>query len=370
MVEPLHRHWDASCGRVAAGGVLLPFNLLLLLSDGILWQQISMQIIAGLAAYALLRELELTRLAAWMGGALFALNGTIAWAPGPASIYCTLPFLPLLLLGIERARKQQQGPASILIIGIATSGTILAGFPEPAYISALPVLAWGLYRMTSRQERWRMARRAISGVVLGLLVAAPLLIAFVDYMRQSESWGIHNLGENSLPAAAFSTTLMPYVYGLLGTILHSIPLSHIWANIGGYIGVLVILLAMVGLTSKSAHRGLKVLLLAWILVAFAKTFGVRPVMALMNPIPLMRQTAFFRYAPPSWELALIILAAFGLDDFLTHEAGQAKAFHDCDGFTGDCYCFRLAAPRFLGAARDICPHLIFTVGAFDRMGVR
>ena len=83
---------------------------------------------------------------------------------------------------------------------------------------------------------------------------------------------------------------------------------------------------MIGLTSKSAHRGLKILLLAWILVAFAKTFGVRPVMELMNPIPLMRQTAFFRYAPPSWELALIILAAFGLDDFLTH-VRQASEGH-------------------------------------------
>ena len=313
-------------GELQPGAFFLPFSLLLLLSQGILWQQISMQIIAGLATYALLRQLGLTRLAAWMGGALFALNGTTAWAPGPAAVYCTLPFLPLLLFGIERAREQQHGPASIPIIGLATSGTILAGFPEPAYISALPVLAWGLYRMTSAQERWKMAWRAAAGVVLGLLVAAPLLLAFVDYMRQSDSWGVHNLGEKSLPAAAFSAAFMPYVYGLPGTILHSIPLSQIWANIGGYTGVLIALLAIVGLTSKSAHRGLKVLLLAWILVAFAKTFGVRPVMALMNPIPLMRQTAFFRYAPPSWELALIILASFGLDDFLIHTPRKQKPF--------------------------------------------
>lgn len=119
---------------------------------------------------------------------------------------------------------------------------------------------------------------------------------------------------------------MPYVYGLLGTILHSIPLSLIWANVGGYTGVLVVVLAIIGLTSKPAHRGLKILLLAWILVAFAKTFGVPPVMELMNPIPLMRQTAFFRYAPPSWELALIILAAFGLDDFLTCSPGKRRPF--------------------------------------------
>ena len=288
-------------GELQPGVFFLPFTLLLWLPEGILWQQVSMQIIAGLATYALLRELGLSRLAALTGGALFALNGTIAWTPGPATGYCSLPFLPLLLFGVERARKQQKGATSILIIGVATAWSILAGFPETAYISALLVLAWGLYRLVSEPKRWTMARRAIAGFVLGLLVATPLLIAFVDYMRQSGSFGIHNGGEKSLPWAAFSATLMPYVYGSLGTSLHSLPLSHIWYTIGGYTSVLIILMAVVGLTSRSAHRGLKFLLLAWILFAWAKTFGVLPVTALINHLPLMRQANFFRYAPPSWE---------------------------------------------------------------------
>ena len=313
-------------GELQPEAFFLPFNLLLRLPEGILWQQISMQIIAGLATYALLRELGLSRLAAWMGGALFSLNGTMAWTPGPAAAYCALPFLPLLLFGMERARKQQEGAASILIIGLSTAWSILAGFPETAYIGALPVLAWGLYRLACTPERWLMARRSIAGFVLGMLVASPLLIAFVDYVRQSDSFGIHNVGETSLPWAAFSATLMPYVYGALGTSLHSLVLSQIWVAIGGYTSILVILMAVVGVTSKSAHRGLKFILLIWILLAWSKTFGVRPVVGLMNHIPLMKQTNFFRCAPPSWELALVILAAFGLDDFLSRTPGGRKPF--------------------------------------------
>ena len=325
--------WNAYTGigmplaaELQPGAFFLPFNLFLLLPEGILWQQIAMQVIAGLATYALLRELGLSRLAALMGGALFALNGTIAWTPGPAAVYCSLPFLPLLLCGIERARKQQGGATSILIIGVATAWSILAGFPEPAYISGLLVIAWGLYRLASEPERWTMARRTLAGWALGMLVAAPLLIAFVDYVRQSDSFAIHNLGERSLPWAAFSAILMPYVYGSLGTSLHSLPLSHIWDNIGGYTSLLVILMAVVGLTSRSARRGLKFLLLAWILLAWAKTFGVQPVTAVMNHLPLIRQANFFRYAPPSWSLALIILAAFGLDDFRKYTPGWREAF--------------------------------------------
>ncbi|MGB8985201.1 MAG: hypothetical protein WCC37_01085 [Candidatus Sulfotelmatobacter sp.] len=313
-------------GELQPGAFFLPFSLLLQLSGGILWQQISMQIIAGLATYALLRELGLSRLAAWMGGSLFALNGTIAWTPGPASGYCSLPFLPLLLFGIERAKKKDQGPVSMLIIGVTTAWSILAGFPETAYLSALLVLAWGLYRLVAEPERWMMARRAIAGFVLGILVATPLLIAFVDYVRQSDSFGIHNAGERSLPWAAFSATLMPYVYGSLGTSLHSLTLSQIWAAIGGYTSILIILMAAVGVIGRSEPRGLKFVLLAWVLLAWAKTFGVPPVVGLMNRIPLMRQTNFFRYAPPSWELAVIVLAAFGLDDFLHRRPNWRKPF--------------------------------------------
>jgi hypothetical protein len=313
-------------GEMQPGTFFLPFSLLLWLPEGILWQQITMQIIAGLATYLLLRELGLSRLAAWMGGSLFALNGTIAWTPGPATSYCSLPFLPLLLFGIERSRKRRDGAASILIIGVATAWSILAGFPETAFISALLVVAWGSYRLVAEPQRWMVARRAIAGFVMGMLVAIPLLIAFVDYVRQSDSFGIHNMGERFLPWAAFSATLMPYVYGSLGTSLHSLALSQIWAAIGGYTSILIILMAAVGVAYRSKPRGLKFILVAWILLAWAKTFGVLPVMRLVNHIPLMRQTIFFRYAPPSWELALIVLAAFGLDDFLNRTPGGRKPF--------------------------------------------
>jgi hypothetical protein len=51
-------------GELQPGAFFLPFNLLLLLKEGLLWQRIVMQIIAGLGTYTLLRELGLSRLAA------------------------------------------------------------------------------------------------------------------------------------------------------------------------------------------------------------------------------------------------------------------------------------------------------------------
>jgi hypothetical protein len=303
-------------GELQPEAFFLPFNFLLLLPEGVLWQQICMQIMAGLAAYALLRELRISRLAATMGGGLFALSGVFAWSPGPAAVYCTVPFLPMLLWGIERARKPSQGPAGILIIGVAIAWSILAGFPEPAYINGLLAVVWCLYRSVSAQEnRWPLVRRAVTGWVLGVLIAAPLLIAFADYVEQSDSFALHNFGQQSLPWAAFPTLVMPYVFGFADWNTQSLALTQMWGNIGGYSEILVVAIGIVGLFAKAAPRGLKYILLAWIAFSCARTFGVQPVTAVSNFVPLLSKANFARYIPQSFGLTLAILASYGLDQF-------------------------------------------------------
>lgn len=313
-------------GELQPGAFFLPFNLLLLLREGLLYQRIAMQIIAGLATYALLRELRISRLAALLGGSLFALNGVIAWTPGPAAVYCSSPFLPCLLWGIERARKPRQGAVSVLAVGLAIAWSLLAGFPEPAYIGGLLALAWGLYRLASAPARWVMARRALGGLCLGLLVAAPLLIAFVDYLLQSDSFAVHKVGGVSLPWAALPATVMPYVYGPLNFLLSSDVLVNLWGRIGGYTGAMVLVMAVAGITRTPADRGLKLLLLTWVILCWARTFGVQPFTAIINHLPLLSHNQFYRYADASWILALIILAAYGLDEFRNTTPRRRYAF--------------------------------------------
>ncbi len=222
----------------------------------------------------------------------------------------------MLLWGIERARKPSQGAAGILIIGAAIAWSILAGFPEPAYINGLLAVIWLLYRsVTDRENLWPLVRRAVTGWVLGVLVAAPLLIAFADYVKQSDSFAVHNFGQNSLPLAALSTFVMPYVYGFADFGTASPVLAVVWGNIGGYSGILVILIALAGLFAKSTPRGLRYILLAWILLSLGKAFGVQPATGLMNLVPLISKANFGRYMPQSCGLALVVLASYGLDQF-------------------------------------------------------
>jgi len=177
-------------GEMQPNAFFLPFVFLLLLHNGVLWLKVAMQVMAGLATFLLLRELKLGRLAALTGGALYALNGTFAWLPGPVAVINTIPFLPLLLYGIEVARKED-GRIGILWIGLAIAGSLLAGFPEAAYINGLLALTWALYRFFGERRRWRFAGRVMYGGLLGLLLAAPLLVACFDmplnHSQQSSS---------------------------------------------------------------------------------------------------------------------------------------------------------------------------------------
>jgi hypothetical protein len=299
-------------GTMQPGAFFLPFNLLLLLPNGMLWLMITMQIIAGLSTYALLRELGLTRLASLTGAILFELNGNIAW-PGTAAYFCVPSFLPLLLWGIELARRPQSGPASRLVIALGIAYLILAGFPETSFICGLLALLWAALRCGSLI----FALRVITGGGLGLLLASPLLIAFADLLQCSNAQLLHNFGAMSLPLQALGITFLPAITGGPGLNHGSRLLPVIWGNIGGYAGLLLPLLAIAGLASRTEIK-LKLLLLAWILLAFARTFGLPPVVHLFQHIPFMADIEFYRYASATWELSLIILAAFALDAFLTH----------------------------------------------------
>ena len=313
-------------GEMQPGAFFLPFILLLLLHNGILWVKVALQIVSGLFTYLLLRELGLGRLACLTGSLLYSLNGTFALLPGPEAVIHPIPFLPLLLYGIEVSRKIDKRVWGVFFIAVSIAWLIFSGFPEASYIDGLMALIWALYRVIGANQRWTsLATRILYGGILGLMLAAPLILAFGEFLLSSDAFGTHLDGNISLPLAAAVPFFLPYVYGPLGNNHGNSELSIIWGNLGGYVGVLIIFVSLLGLKNKK-ERGLRILLVSWVLLSWAKTFGIPPFSSLMNHIPLLQQTAFYRYSCSSWELALIILAAFSLNDLKTQRPNLTFPF--------------------------------------------
>ncbi|MBO0692767.1 MAG: hypothetical protein J2P58_07715, partial [Acidimicrobiaceae bacterium] len=300
---------------------LFPFVLLLAFANGQLVLYLLLSLIAGYSTYFLLRRLGLPGWACLVGGAVFGLNGTFAWMRfAPANPVC---FLPLLLLGIEvvRSRARDRRRTHWWVVAVAVGLSLLAGFPETAYLNGLLALIWAGVRLggLSGQARRRYALALAGGAACGLALAAPLLVAVGDYLP-SAFLGPNgsNLTTAHVPAHGIATLLFPYVFGPLwmdsagqiGSIT-----GNVWGQVGGYLTAALVLLAVIGTLGRE-HRGLKVTLALWSLLLVARSYGVGPLEHLLGALPGMSHVLASRYMNPSLSMAVAVLAAFGVADLL------------------------------------------------------
>jgi hypothetical protein len=330
-VDLLHGHfpwWNyfEGLGQPLAGemqsAALFPFSLLLALPAGLVWMHITLEVIAGVCTYLLLRRLSVPITFATVGGVLFALNGTFAWLAN--TVVNPLAFLPMLLLGIElildRASHDVKRGWHLAAIALALS--LYSGFPEGAYFDALFCAGWALVRLFSlpRELRLRVLRRLGLAGLVGVALALPTLVPFADFLKVAFVGGHTSAldGYSHLPAMTIPMFLDPYVYG---TIFDNAKASTAWDVIGGYLTVSLSVLALVGLVGKRL-RGLRIFLALWIVVGLGGALDALHSRAIWNLLPFISTSAFARYIISSCELALIVLAVFGLVDFA--ESQRAK----------------------------------------------
>ncbi len=297
---------------------LFPPTLLNLLPNGLFLETLLLELVAGLATYFLLRHLGLSVVPALAAGVAFGLNGTFSWLQNGAML--PVAFLPLVLLGVERAvtatRDRRRGHWILIAVAIALAA--YSGFVETVYLYGLLVAGWTGWRVVDlpRELRVTFARKVGAGVGAGALLSAPLLLPFLSYLGVADIGGHGgSLSEATLPHAAIPITLgLPYAFGPIfafddphGTI------TLVWSNIGGFVTTTILVLAILGLWGRRL-RTLRLVLLGWIAVCLLKTFGPALAVTLVNLVPGMDSVAFYRYMTPSFAFAVVVLAALALDD--------------------------------------------------------
>jgi hypothetical protein len=344
---------------------LFPPTLLTLLANGQLWEHVLLELLTGLSTYLLLRRLSILRVASLAAAIAFALNGTFAWfAHAPVN---PIAWLPMLLLGIELVYEAAVSGTrgGWWLMALAGALSIYAGFPETAYVDTLLAFLWFLWRWRCAGSRsgWRFVRKSVTGALAGGLLGTPLLLASLTYLQHGDLGGHSGaIGSLALPRQGLSMLLLPYVFGPIfdysdphGTVF------GIWGGVGGYLDASLLLFGLFGLVSQR-FRALKLILLAWIVLAVTRMYESPAVLGhVLGVLPGMSRVAFYRYAFPSVELAMVVLAAFGLGDLIEARlprrwlaAGVAAAL----GLVG------LAAHAALGVAHELGPgHRTYSFGS-------
>ncbi|MGD9996240.1 MAG: hypothetical protein AB7U39_04860 [Ilumatobacteraceae bacterium] len=313
-----------------------PFVLLHQLPKGFLLAQIAMESLAGIATMLLLRRLGIGPLVSIGAGIAYGFNGTFAWLSNAAA--APVAYLPLLLLGIEVARESSQRArrGGWSLIAVAIAGSLLSGFPETAYINGLFAVVWCLVRIE------QMPRRAIRsfaiklglGIVAGAMIAAPAVVAFLDYLPNANIGGHEGtLSRAFLPRESIPALYLPYVYGPIHAFSGHTTSPNIvgfWSSVGGYLSSAQLMLAVLTFGVRRLRR-VQIGIGIWFAIFLCKTYGFRPVTTVVNWFPGMNELAFFRYSQPSVAMGMLILAAYGaqraLDEQLSrrHVATAAAA---------------------------------------------
>ncbi len=291
--------------------LFLPFGLLLALPHGLLMLRILLCILAGWSSFALLLALRLGPFPAFMGAVLFGLNGTFAWfAHGPIM---PVAFLPLILLGLEQARRGRFP----WIAGAGTAWSFLAGFPETAAINLLFAGVWAGLRLWQGPDRRGYALRVALAVGAGLLVAAPAIWPFVEALPREYLGGHAGAVGGGWRAANLGLLLFPYSQGnIMSSFAILARTDAAWYRAGGYLDAAIIFLALAGLRWRGPERALRFMLLAWIAVTAAKAAGVPLIVGAFDRFPFIGQANLHIYMASSWSLAASVLVAMMLRDWL------------------------------------------------------
>ncbi len=301
--------------------VFFPPTLLTGLANGQVYEHVLLELIAGFSTYLLLIRLSINRWASAGAAVAFALNGTAAWFMHPA--VNPVAFLPTLLLGIEltyaAVRDGRRG--GWWLIAVAGALSIYAGFPEVAYCDGLLVIVWFGWRCSCLERRPLVAlvRKSATGAVVGLLLAAPALIPFIGYLDHGYTF-LHlgtQLGSHHLVGQSLFSLWLPYVNGPIdGFVGPQLIVARVWADVGGFITTTLLLFALFGVASRTQRR-LSLTLAVFLLLVAARIYGFPVLGAVLGVLPGMSNVAFYRYAWPALEMAVVVLAALGLHDLIT-----------------------------------------------------
>ena len=192
------RRWRRTCRARSSTRCCSPSTCIRPRSRGICPSIVVFVLGAG-AAYVFGRVLGLGVVPAVVTSAAFSLNGWF-FLYSNNGFFRAYVYLPLLFLLVELVLRSRR-LLPILGLGVAVAGNIYVGMPEASLLVMGSAAAYAVARLL--QERRRMPLgvslvRLGGAGVLGLMLAAPLILLFLQY--EPLSFNVHKSGSG--PGAA------------------------------------------------------------------------------------------------------------------------------------------------------------------------
>ena len=255
----------------------------------------------GIATFALARVIGLRRWAAGAAGIIYGLSGFFFQASNNSFMRVHL-YMPVTLLAIEWILRRR-GLVSVVAFAFAVCGCVLVGMPEPVFIVLIAAMLYGSARLFTGPRLGSRAdtltRLALGGAA-GLMLAAPLLLPFAEYLGQAKTFK-HGAGASADPRLDLLNWAAPKIQ------------SSIWNGTRNWVGAAAIVAAIAGIASPPRmrrHCGWAFLTVGLLLAL--KIYGA-PVVSLVSHLPAASETLWPTWGMPEIALPIALLAGIGIE---------------------------------------------------------
>ena len=276
--------------------------------------------VAGIFTFLFLRRAKLSWVSSFTGGILYMFSGTFIWFINLEQFVNVAMVTPFLMWAIEGS-LQWEWKWGTMATAVAVAMVLLAGQPETALYVLLLAATYVTFLVMALPVKARIRQSLILSFagILGLMLAAPLILLFLEFIPNSYTFHPPggNLGVLSpTPISNAPLIGLPTFYNA-PTWFRFLPDNGYWDYLGGYTGIILPFLVAVGLVLgfiQNKSRWLRLLLFFAIFGTFIllKNFGF-PLVSWIGYLPLFDQAWTPRWAGPAWTFPLAVAAALGLE---------------------------------------------------------
>ena len=323
---------------LVADGVATPFYpphwvlLLLLAPERALTAALLMAYLGaalGMAGFA--RVLGLSRPAAAVAGLVYSCSGFAIGHSVHVNVVAGLPFLPLVLLFLERAAKAEALRHTTLA-GLSWGLQCLGGHPQVALMTAALGVGYAVFRFWPEAADARRLARPAGIAALFLAVGAGL--SAIYYLPMAELAGLSVRSTSGLSAGQAAAYSLPWPHLVTAVspffFFEARPGSDSYwgawnpAEMALYAGVPTLVLVGLALSTRPRDPLVRFFAGGAALATLLALGDATPLHAILNSLPVLRSLRGPARYVLLLDVALALLAAIGLDSVLRDDAKRAR----------------------------------------------
>ncbi len=275
-------------------------------------------LLSSIFTYAYLRELDRSHIASLLGGLVYGYGGFMLSPIGLTGVHVNSAlWLPLVLLGIERAQRRPFLPC-VLLSTVAYTMSVLAGSGQIFVYVGMLALAYAIFlglfpnndKGLESVSRFAWRRWRPLGVIAGSMILSAGLAAFqILETRTSVKMSVRRV----YPYELFSEGSYPFTLAWRSLLE---PLGNFWDS-STYAPLLAVVLAIVAVVSALLRPQFRPQVFFWIIVAglaFLLILGRHtPLFQIYYHIPFVNRFRYPSRHSMEWTFAIGVLAAYGWD---------------------------------------------------------